>query len=253
MGKTSRAFAFVLGATVLWSGIALADDIRVLTGNAVQAPQRALAEQFTAKTGHTVTFTSTNPRVMQQKLDSGEPFELLVIPSAFLKAYGEHGKLLAGSYRPLAKVGVGIAAREGAKYDFSSPDAFKKMLLDAKAITYSDASTGGLSALSVQKVLQNLGLADAMKAKAITRSDGQEMIARGEVDFGLYNVSEIPRAKGVVLAGRVPAAVQAYLDYDAGIPKASASPAPAQAFLAFMASRDAKLAWDKVGIDQAGN
>jgi molybdate transport system substrate-binding protein len=229
-----------------------ADDIRVLTGNAVQGPQKALAEQFKARTGHSVILTSANPSVIQQKLDAGEPFELYVIPAAFLKAQGDAGKLIPGTARPLARIGVGVAAREnGPKPDFSSVEAFKKSLMTAKAITYSDAATGGLSALSVAKVLANMGLTEAIKPKTILSTEGQDLVARGEADYGLYNASEIPRAKGVVLAGRVPAAVQATLDYDAGIPKSNAKPDAAKAFLAFMSSPEAFDAWEAAHIDQA--
>lgn len=240
------AFAVMAGRS------ASADEIRVLTGNAVQGPQKALAEKFKAKTGHTVIITSANPSVIQQKLDANEPFELYVIPAAFLKAQNDGGKLIAGSARPLAKIGVGVAARaDGPKPDLSSPEAFKASLMAAKAITYSDAATGGLSALSVAKVLANMGLTEAIKPKAVLSTEGQELVARGEVDYGLYNASEIPRAKGVVLAGRVPAAVQATLDYDAGIPKTNANPDAAKAFVAFMASSDAFDAWEAAHIDQA--
>lgn len=233
--------------------LAAADEIRVLTGNAVQGPQKALAERFKTETGHTVVITSANPSVIRQKLDAAEPFELYVIPAAFLKAEADAGKIVPGTTRPLAKIGVGIAAREGGPMpDVSSVEAFKKSLMDAKAITFSDASTGGLSALSVAKVLENLGMTEALKAKAVMANNGQELVANGTVDYGLYNASEIPRAKGVVLAGKVPAAAQATLDYDAGIPKANASPGPAQAFLTFMASPAARGAWDAAHIDQAG-
>jgi ABC-type molybdate transport system substrate-binding protein len=77
------------------------------------------------------------------------------------------------------------------------------------------------------------------------------MVGKGEVDFGLYNVSEIPRAPNVILAGRLPAAIQAYLEYEAAIPAANAAPQPAQAFLAFITAPAAKPAWDKLGIDMA--
>jgi molybdate transport system substrate-binding protein len=230
---------------------ARADEIRVLTGNAVQGPQKALAEQFKTKTGHTVVITSANPSVIQQKLDADEPFELYVIPAAFLKTQADAGKLQPGA-RPLAKIGVGVAAREGGPTpDLGSAEAFKKSLLAAKAVTYSDASTGGLSALSVAKVLANLGLTEAIKAKTVMSTNGQELVAKGDADYGLYNASEIPRAKGVVLAGRVPASVQATLDYDAGIPKTNAKPDAARAFLAFMASAEAFDTWEVAHIDQA--
>ncbi|HEV3373559.1 MAG TPA: molybdate ABC transporter substrate-binding protein, partial [Xanthobacteraceae bacterium] len=77
--------------------------------------------------------------------------------------------------------------------------------MDARSITVSDSSTGGLSRPNAQKVLANLGIADAVKPKLVLSASGQDQIAKGEVDLGLFNVSEIPRAKGVVLAGPVPA------------------------------------------------
>ena len=127
------------------------------------------------------------------------------------------------------------------------------MLLDAKKVAFSDASSGGLSALSVQKVLETLGVAEAVKAKAVTQGNGQELLGKGEVDFGLYNVSESPRAPNVVLAGRLPAAIQAYLEYEAAIPVGNSAPAPAQAFLAFITAPQARAKWDASGIDMAGN
>ena len=75
-----------------------------------------------------------------------------------------------------------------------------------------------MSGPNAQKVLANLGIADAVKAKTKLDARGQELIADGEVEIGLFNVSEIPRAKGVVLAGPVPAAVQVYINYDSAIP-----------------------------------
>jgi molybdate transport system substrate-binding protein len=151
----------------------------------------------------------------------------------------------------MARVGVGVAAREGSSLDFATPEAFKAMVMQANKIAYSDASTGGLSGLSVMKVLQNAGLTDQVKPKAVTGGNGHDLVASGQVDFGLYNVSEIPRAKGEVLAGRVPAALQSYLEYDAAIPKSNAKPAAAKAFLAFMASPEGRGAWEASNIEQA--
>ena len=246
-----RIFGLVLAAALGAPSLGGAAEIRVLSGNAVQAPQKAAGQDYSAKTGDHVSFFFTNPSIIQKKIDADEPFELYVIPSAFLAAAGKAGKLRAAFSRPLARVGVGVAVREnGPKYDFSTPEAFRKMLLAAKAIAYSDAATGGLSALSVRKMLQNMGVADEVKAKAVTKPQGQELIATGEVDFGLFNVSDIPRAKGVILAGAAPAAVQAYLDYDAGIPTLNPDPAPAARLLDFLAAPEARKLWDAAGIDQ---
>jgi ABC-type molybdate transport system substrate-binding protein len=106
-----------------------------------------------------------------------------------------------------------------------------------------------LSGPNSQKVLANLGIADAVKSKTKFDARGQELIADGEVDIGLFNVSEIPRAKGVVLAGPVPAAVQVYINYDSAIPATNATPEPALALLAYFKRAASRPVWDKAGLE----
>ena len=101
-----------------------------------------------------------------------------------------------------------------------------------------------MSGPNALKVLANLGIADAVKGKLKLTPNGQELIATGEIEIGLYNVSEIPRAKGVVLAGPVPAAVQVYIVYDAAVPVTNTAPEPALALARFWGARDAH------GMDQ---
>jgi hypothetical protein len=69
-------------------------------------------------------------------------------------------------------------------------------LLAQQKVTLSDSGSGGLSAINAQKVLQHLGIAEEMKGKLLPSTDGQGLIAKGEANLGLYNLSEIPRAKG---------------------------------------------------------
>ena len=61
-----------------------------------------------------------------------------------------------------------------------------------------------MSGINARKVVDNLGLADAIKDKiklAKGLAGGQALIAKGDIDIGLFNLSEIPRAPGVVRAG----------------------------------------------------
>jgi ABC-type molybdate transport system substrate-binding protein len=125
--------------------------------------------------------------------------------------------------------------------------------MDARSITVSDSSTGGLSRPNAQKVLANLGIADAVKPKLVLSASGQDQIAKGEVDLGLFSVSEIPRAKGVVLAGPVPAAVQVYINYDAAIPASSSAVEPALALLKYFTAPSAQTRWQAAGLELAGD
>ena len=104
-------------------------------------------------------------------------------------------------------------------------------------------------------MLANLGLADAVKAKTTlsdSLADGQALIAKGEIDIGLFNVSEIPRAPGVVRAGPVPAAVQVYIDYDSAVPVTNAAPEAALALLKYFHRPASHPVWDKAGLEVVG-
>ena len=173
-------------------------EIRVLNANALTIALRELAVEHTKQTGNQVTFLSGSPGQIQQKVDAGEKFDLLIMPTPALPALDTAGKLAAGTTRALVRVGIGIAIREGApKPDITTPDALRRTLLAQQKVTYSDSSTGGLSGINAQKVLQNLGIADEMKSKLLPHVDGQGLIAKGEADLGLYNVSEFRGPKAL--------------------------------------------------------
>jgi molybdate transport system substrate-binding protein len=112
-----------------------------------------------------------------------------------------------------------------------------------------------LSGANAQKVLANLDLTDAVKAKtklSENLADGQALIAKGEIDLGLFNVSEIPRAPGVVRAGPVPAAVQVYINYDSAVPMTNTAPDAALALLKYFQRPAARPIWDKAGLEVVG-
>jgi molybdate transport system substrate-binding protein len=229
-----------------------AAEIKVVNANALTIAMKEIAAEFTRESGHQVTFTGVSPGQVDQRIKAGEAYDIVINAAAAMEAYDKDGRLRAGTRRPFARVGIGLAVREGMRLDLTTVETTRKALLDAKAITYSDSSTGGLSGPNAQKVLANLGLTDAVKDKTKLAPNGQELIAQGEVDIGLYNVSEIPRAKGVVLAGAVPAAVQVYINYEAAVPAGNAAPEPALALLKYLARPAALPVWQKAGLEVLG-
>jgi molybdate transport system substrate-binding protein len=225
-------------------------EIRVLSANALSPAEKELAAEFGKQSGHQVSFTFGSPGQVAQRVDAGESFDLVIMPTG--AAAERNGKWRAGSRRPFARVGIGLAVREGRKLDLSTVESTRQALLDAHALTLSDSRTGGLSGPNALKVLANLGIADAVKDKTRLAPNGQELIAKGEVDIGLYNVSEIPRAAGVVLAGPVPRAVQVYIRYDAALPATAAAPDAAAALLDAFTAPAALPVWHKAGLELAG-
>jgi len=215
----------------------------------VNIPARELAAAFTKETGHTVSYTFGSPGPVNERLKAGEQFDLVIMATQAAQARDVLWR--AGTRHPLVRVGIGLAVREGTVINLSSVESTRKALLSARSLTLSDSRTGGLSGPNALKVLANLGISDAVKDKLKLTPNGQELIGRGEIEIGLYNVSEIPRAKGVVLAGPVPAAVQAYIVYDAAVPTTNASPEPALALARFLGRSETRTTWTKGGLEPA--
>jgi molybdate transport system substrate-binding protein len=240
------AFAIVLFATAP----ATAAEIRVLAYNAINIPARELAAAFTKETGHQVTFTFGSPGPVNERLNAGEQFDLVI--AATEAAQKREPMWRADTRRPLVRVGIGLAVREGVTVDLSTVDSTRKGLLAARSLTLSDSSTGGLSGPNALKILANLGISEQVKDKLKPTPNGQDLIAKGEIEIGLYNVSEIPRAKGVVLAGPVPTAVQVYIVYDSAVPASNATPEPALALARYLGREGTRAVWIKGGLEPAG-
>jgi molybdate transport system substrate-binding protein len=253
MRKNFRSHACAVVATLLACVTsAAAADIKVLDANALTGAMKQLAADFSKETGNQVTFVGVSPGQVEQRIKAGEVYDLVITATASAQAFEKEGRFIAGSRKPLARVGIGVAVRQGVKVDLSTVESTRKALLDANSLTYSDASTGGLSGLNAQKVLANLGITEAVKAKTRLSgalADGQALIGKGEIDMGLFNVSEIPRAPGVICAGPVPAAVQVYINYDSAIPVTNTSPEAAQALLKFFHRPASRAVWEKAGLE----
>jgi molybdate transport system substrate-binding protein len=251
--RAALAAAFLLVAAT--SGTAA--EIKVLNANALTIAMKEIAAQYTKDTGNTVTFLGVTPGQVEQRVKAGEVYDLVITATESAHALDREGKWRAGTLHPLARVGIGIAVREGVKVDLSTVESTKKAIMDAKSITYSDSTTGGLSGINAQKVLANLGLTEAVKEKTKKFSGGldtgQALIGKGEVELGLFNLSEIPRAPGVVRAGSVPAAVEVYINYDSAVPATNTAPEAVLALINYFHRSDFRPVWDKAGLEVAGD
>jgi molybdate transport system substrate-binding protein len=242
--------------TIATATSAASADIKVLDANALTPAMKELAAGFTKESGIAVNFVGVSPGQVEQRIKAGEVYDLIITATASAAAFEKEGRWLPGSRHPLARVGIGIAVRDGVKVDLTTVESTRRALLDAKTITYSDSSTGGLSGTNAQKVVANLGITDAVKAKtrlSTSLADGQALIASGEIELGLFNVSEIPRAPGVIRAGPVPDTVQVYINYDSALPVTNAAPDSAIALVKFFQRPASRAVWDRAGLELMGD
>ena len=83
-------------------------------------------------------------------------------------------------------------------------------MLAAKSIGWNDPAAGAPVSIYMIGVLERLGIADVMKPKTVAfkqRSERFEAVARGDVEIGFNQISEIIAAPGVDLVGPLPAPI----------------------------------------------
>jgi len=245
------AGAYALYLLVL-SWPATAAEIRVFSSGAPAEVEKAVAAAFTRASGHQVVFTVATPADIQAKLKSGETPDIVVLSGPIIEALEKAGALRPGRV-DLARVGIGVIVREGApRPDISTVDAVRKLLLGARSIVHPDPAGGGLAGMALARMMAEMGIADAVKPKLtymFAINGGATLVAKGEVEVGLFNISEVQSAKGVTLVGALPPAVQSYIVFAAAIHAGSTSPEPAQAFIKALAAPAARELWQAGGLE----
>jgi len=252
---TLLGVAMVLMAAGAPRGAAAA-EIKVLTAGAFKQVLLVLVPDFEKQTGHKVVLENDTVGALTKRIEGGEAFDLAVLTPAAVNDLSTKGKFVAGSRTNLGRVGVGVVVKEGApKPDISSVDAFKKTLLAAKSVAYIDPAAGGSSGIYVAGLLDKLGIAADVKPKAKLIPGGAvaEHIARGEAEIGIHQISEILPVKGITLVGPLPADIQNYTVYAAGLGANGKESEAAKALLKTLSGPAAADVLKSKGMEPAGS
>jgi molybdate transport system substrate-binding protein len=230
-----------------------AAEIKVLSAGAMKAMVSELGAEFTRETGHTLAMTSGTVGQLRDRLLAGEAADVVVMSDSAIDQLIGQGHLVRGSRIDIARTGIGVAVRDGApKPDIATPEAFRQALLSAKSIAYVDPASGATSGIYFASLLQRLGIADAVKGKTVLRQGGgyvAELVARGEAELAVHQISEIVPVKGATLVGPLPRELQKVTVYSAALPTRAAATEPAKAFVEFMARPAFKTRLAAAGLD----
>src|SRR5919205_1740046 len=205
--------AVLLAAAALKAGAASAADVKVLTAGAFKAVVTALAPEFERRNGHKLVVANDTAGALVRRIEAGEAFDLVVLTPQAIEQLGRKGKIAAGTAANLAKVGIGVVVKQGApRPEIGRVQDFKRTLLQARSVAYIDPAAGGSSGISLDRLRTRLGIADAIKPKAVLVPGGlvAERVANGEAEIGVHQISEILAVKGVSLVGPLPPAIQDY-------------------------------------------
>ena len=196
--KTRSIVAATVLAITLAPGLGAAAEIKVISSVGVKTVLEELAPQFERASEHKVKITFGTAVPLKRQIDAGEAFQ--------------------GAPKP----------------DIGSTDAFKKTVLAARMIAYSKE---GQSGAVMARLMERLGIAEEMKAKTIleTRSGGVALnVVEGKADLAFNLISEILPIAGAELAGPLPAELQSYVVFAAGIGATTKETEAAKAFINFL-------------------
>ena len=220
MDNKTRIVAAAALCLLMTVELATAAEVKVLTAGAMKEVVLSVVPEFEKATGHKVTVMNDTVGALVKRIEGGEAFDLAVLTPAAIDALAGKGKIAAGTRADLARVGVGVVVKEGAaRPDISNGEAFKRTLLNAKSVAYIDPASGGSSGIYVARMLDKLGIADALKPKTKLKQGGHvaDLVVSGEAEIGIHQISEILAVKGVTLVGPLPAEIQNYTTYAAGV------------------------------------
>jgi molybdate transport system substrate-binding protein len=232
----------LLPTLALTASLARADTIKVLTTGAFKQVVVALVPAFEARTGHKVEVQNDTAGALSKRIAAGESFDVLVLTPAGLKTLATAGKVTADSVAPLAKVAIGVAVKAGAPQPaMSSVEDFRQAVLAARKVAYIDPAAGGSSGIYLDGLFQRMGIAEAVRAKAVLVPGGlvANRLVSGEADLAIHQISEILPVAGAQLVGPLPEAIQNYTTYAGAVSAASRHPQAALAFLATLSGAEA--------------
>jgi molybdate transport system substrate-binding protein len=219
------------------AGSVAAAEIKVLTAGAMRGVLDALVPDFEKGTGHKVVLDNATAGVLAKRIGDGEAFDLAIVTPQVIDGLVAKGKI-AGPRVDLAKVGMGVAVKEGAPApDIATVEAFKAALMAAKSVAYIDPKAGGSSGIYFDGLIDRLGIGEPIRAKARLKAGGHvaDLVASGEAELAVHQISEILPVKGVRLVGPLPAPIQNTTVYAAGFGASAQEPAAAKALLDYLA------------------
>jgi len=216
-----------------------------------------LSPRFERETGNRLAVGLGPSLVLEKRLNEGEAADVAIVTDPGARDLVGRGKLVAGSLVAIARSLIGVAVPKGApKPDLSSAEAFKRSLLAAKSIALSKPVGGGASGAHMAKVFEQLGITEAMTAKAKYGAGGAAGLAglvllRGEADIGIQQMAELMAVDGIDVVGPLPTEIQSATMFTAGLPKSAAHPIEARAAIAYLTTPAAKSVIKAKGLEPA--
>ena len=227
--------------------------MKVFSAIAVQSVVEELVPAFERAHGCELDLTWATAPLLQKRLQAGEMADALILNRAVTDALLVSGGIVSGSDTVIASSATAIAVKAGApKPDISTPDALKRSLLAARAISYTDPAAGGASGIHFAKLLERMGIAAEVNAKTMFPAPSGysgTFLSTGEADLAVQQVPELLSVPGIEIVGTLPGDLHMVTTFVASIPADSTQPVLAKAFIESLRTADARALFRAKGLE----
>jgi molybdate transport system substrate-binding protein len=232
-------------------------NLNILSGGAAQGLVASLAPALKAQTGFDIAGEFGAVGAMADKLRSGTPTDIVILTAALIAKLAEERLIVPSSIVDIGLVETAIAVRAGdPKASVDDAASLRAALLAADAIFVPDikASTAGIH---VAKVLQQLGIADAVAERLKIHPNGatamRHLAASNAIrPLGCTQSTEIIATPGIVLSGPLPRGCELRTMYTAAVTTRAANAGPAQLLIDLLTNTDSEHARAQAGFVTAG-
>ena len=224
-----------------------AAEIKIISTPAASTALRMAAQDFERATGHKVVIVFSNIATTRKRIDAGEDFDMVVVSPKAIDDLTRQGKVAAGASLNMGRTGLALVGHKGsARPDIGTVESFKRTLLDARLVAYSATGESGIGFL---KVLDKLGITDAMKPRIRSSSNMSSLVESGEAEIGITGVGAGLSYTQLEFIGPLPAAVQEYVYMAAGVGASAKSPEAARALLKYLGDPAVVQAMSAKGLE----
>jgi molybdate transport system substrate-binding protein len=213
------------------------------------------ANLFEQATGHKIVLTFATAPAIRRKMagDESSP-DVVLAPVPAIDELTKSGRVIAGSSALIGCVKAGVVVRQGApEPDISTAQAFKQEILDSHSLVYNEGSSG----IFVEKLLQQLGVADQAKAKTARYPDAEGVMKHlaasqtaKEIGFGQITAILLHAGRGLKLVGPLPKEIENITTYAAAVSTRALAAEVAQQFVRFLVTPLAREAFKTAGVDE---
>jgi len=227
----------------------MSERITGISSMATRALLGELAQAYEQRTGCAVAIESVGGVDAAKRVQAGEAFDAVFLAADAIDRLIASGHVVAGSRVDLVRSPVAIAVRRGAPCpDVSDAAALKRAVLAARRISYSTGPSG----VHLAKLFERWGVADEIAPRIVQAPPGVpvgSLVARGDVDLGFQQLSELMHLDGIDVVGGLPGDTQFITTFSAGLCAKSTRAEAVRAMVDFMNSPPAAAIKRRHGME----